>query len=195
MSVADAICAIGQNDNLKLRNGALVYLYHEHNYKPAKLATMCSLARTTIANYVRKFWNLLSWAKEQFEKVHKVVQRKIKTTTKYLCYIMQIKTEYGDYWTKVGQTTQDPEKRAEQICKKGCKIADYEQVKVIKIIECPDETSMNNMEDCLRIGMTSIYPEAFEKNDRLLAWEDNYPKQILENNFVKMGLQEFSVTV
>ena len=180
-----------KSDNCKLRNAAMVYLNIDKNVPFEFLARATGLAISTVKTYVHyKFINLLGWAREIFAKTKNIV-RKIASHG-YYCYIMRIKTNRG-YWTKIGQTTRDPQKRAEEILKKGCKTADYKNVDVMDVIECPDETAMNNMEDCLRIGMTTLCPESFLKNDRLMAWESNYVEQIKNNPFVKMGLEQFAI--
>ena len=109
----NAIKAISQDEDKKLRNAGLVFLYHEEGVKPAKLAQFCSLARTTIATYVRNFYGLLDWAKEQFTKAKK------KIASQYWVYIDKITLQNGKVWCKIGQTTTTPEKRAQQIKNNG----------------------------------------------------------------------------
>lgn len=188
-----AIRAAKQDSDLKLRNAALVYLYHDHDMMPSKLAQICNLARTTIASYVRKFADLLDWAREKFhEKVQQVKKavRKI-TEEKFYVYIDQIFMPNGEIWCKIGQTTKTPEKRAANFKWEGNIRPSH--VNIMHVIECKSAAAMNCLEDCLRIAMVALDPSKFCKQDRLLCWEDDYPERILNNPYVQMGIKEFAI--
>lgn len=177
-------------EGLETRNAAIVYLYNVREYTVESLAELTTLAKSTIKNYLRKFANLLDWAKEIFVKGKNIISEKQE---EFWCYIDQITLSDGTQWCKIGQTTQTPEKRASGFSwvingKKEKPLS----VSVRHAIKCKDATAMQNMEDCLRIGMTSIDPDGYIKNDRLNSWQDDYPQRILDNSFVKMGLAQFT---
>ena len=187
----DAMEAL-HSDDCKMRNAAMVYL-HEDNGTPFEfLAEMTGLALSTVRNYVRsKFAHLLEWARKIFRKAKNILR---KEADAFWCYIDRITMRDGSVWCKIGQTTKTPEQRAKNLywTVHGEKIKPV-KVEVMHRIQCKDETAMTNMEDCLRLGMTAINPEKYCKNDRLLCWEDDYPQRILNNAFVKMGLEQFAI--
>ena len=190
----DAMDAL-RSDDCKLRNAAMVYLYEDKQTPFEFLANITGLAISTVKNYVRsKFAHLLNWAREIFAKAKNFVRT--VAAKGYYCYIDKITLYNGDIWCKIGQSTRDPKKRAQEIKTKGWQSGSIipKSVEVIEIIECKNETSMTNMEDCLRLGMTAINPDNYKKHDRLLEWADNYPQRIMENPFVKMGLEQFAIT-
>lgn len=178
-----------------LRNAAMVYLHEINDVSFDFLSDVTGLALSTVKNYVLyKFHHLLDYAKKLFTKAKNTI-RKVSARG-YFCYIDKITLRDGRIWCKIGQSTRDPEKRAQEIKSKGWRGGTIipTKVEVMEVIECKDETSMTNMEDCLRLGMTAINPEKYEKNDRLLEWEDDYPQRILTNPFVKMGIEQFTIT-
>lgn len=186
--------AMEELKGLKYRDEAMVYLYYEQDTPLEFLANATGLAYSTVKNYVKyKFKHLLERAKKLFRKAKNIVRNSLPNG--FYCYIDKITLCNGDVWCKIGQSTRDPEKRAQEIRSKGWRNGAIvpKSVKVMKIIKCKDETSMTNMEDCLRLGMTAINPSYFEKNDRLLDWGDDYPQRIMSNPFVKMGLEQFAV--
>ena len=166
------------------RNEAMVYLYYEKNKTFEYLAKATRLAVSTVKNYVLyKFIHLLDKAKELFNYAKK-----------HYCYICKITFDNGKQWCKIGQSI-NPYDRAKNMKSSGWCNHQFKpnDVEMIKIIECKNETAAQNMEDCLRLGMTAINPDLYEKNDRLLNWEDDYPQRILKNIFVQMGLQQFAI--
>lgn len=178
----------------KYRDEAMVYLYYENSTPIEFLAEATGLAFSTVAKYVKyKFKHLLEKAKELFIKAKNFARNTLARG--YYCYIDKITLTNGEKWCKIGQTTRDPEIRAAEISSRGWKGGRIipKSVDVVQIIECKDETAMTNMEDCLRLGMTAISPEDFEKNDRLLCWDSTYPDRIMNNPFVQMGLKQFAV--
>lgn len=187
----DALDALHGDYTLKERNAAIVYLHEEKDYDVSTLAELSHLAVSTIKNYLRKFADLLEWAKEIFYKG----KTKAKKTAQYFwCYIDKITLEDGRVWCKIGQTTEaTPEKRAKRFSwkKDGITIKPA-CTQVYHKIACKNATAMQNMEDLLRIGMTEIDPDGYIKNDRLDSWEEDYPQRILENEFVRMGLAQFA---
>lgn len=186
----DAMEAL-KSDDCKLRNAAMVYLHFDNQTPFEFLANVTHLALSTVKNYVRsKFTHLLDWARKIFRKAKNIVRNK---ADECWCYIDRITMWNGEVWCKIGQTTKTPEARAKNMYW----TVDGEKIRPVKVevmhkIKCKDETSMTNMEDCLRLGMTAINPDKYCKNDRLLDWEDDYPQRILENEFVKMGLERFA---
>lgn len=191
-----AIRAAKQDSDLKLRNAALVYLYHDYDMMPSKLAQICSLARTTIASYVRKFADLLDWAREKFQQVKKAV-RKV-TEEKFYVYIDQIFMPNGEVWCKIGQSKRSAEQRVKDMCRDGWTVDGEKHVRpssinIMHTIECKSASAMNCLEDCLRIAMVALNPDKFHKEDRLLCWEDDYPERILNNPFVQRGIKEFAI--
>ena len=194
-----AMKAIKQDGDKELRNAGLVYLYYDEDCTPSELAQFCSLARTTIATYVKKFKNLLEWAREQFTTACRKFNRKISEKTRFWVYIDKVTLDSGETWCKIGQTTNTPEARAKQIKNKGWKVNGEtikpQSVEVQWLGECKDETTMEIMENILRIAMIKLNPSKFQKNDRLLAWEDDYPEKIYKNLQVKIEGQKCLTTM
>lgn len=187
----DAMEALKSSD-CKLRNAAMVFLHEDKGTPFEFLSEMTGLALSTVKNYVRsKFAHLLSWAREIFYKAKNIIR---KENQGFWCYIDKITMPDGQIWCKIGQTSQTPEKRACDMkwVINGKKTKPV-SVEILHIIECKTETAMTNMEDCLRLGMTAINPDKYCKKDRLLCWEDDYPQRILDNPFVKMGLEQFAI--
>ena len=184
-----------KSKDCKLRNAAMVYLHEDRQVDFNFLSEITGLKLSTVVNYVRsKFCHLIEWAREIFLKGKAYIQKKIKQKKdSFYVYIDKITMPNGEVWTKIGQTSTTPAKRAANFCwsKNGQKIYPA-KVEILWDCECKDATAMNNLEDCLRIGMTALQPDKFEKNDRLLYWEDDYPQRILKNDFVKMGLTQFA---
>ena len=197
--VTRALNAAKQDQDKHLRNAALVFLYHDKKFMPKDLAKVCSLARTTIATYVKKFKDLLEWARKQFKAACKKVSRKIAETTKFWVYIDKVTFKNGDVWCKIGQTIVTPEKLAQKIKYDGWKVNGEtikpQSVEVQWFAECKDETAMEIMENILRIAMIKLNPSKFQKNDRLLAWEDDYPERIYKNLQVKIEGQKYLTTM
>lgn len=184
--ITKALNAASQNNNKHLRNAALVFLHYDEQFTFEDLAKVCTLARATIATYVRKFKNLLEWARKEFTTVHKKFNRKISRTTKFWVYIDKITFKDGAVWCKIGQTSQTPEKRAHQIKKTGWQDGTLkpEKIEVCWFAECKDEAATEIMENVLRIAMIKLNPSKFLKNDRLTIWEDDYPERIANNELV-----------
>lgn len=177
-------------EGLETRNAAIVYLYNVREYTIQSLAELTTLAQSTIRNYIYKFAGLLDWAKKIFAKGKNIVSKKQE---EFWCYIDKIIMPNGEVWCKIGQTTQTPAKRANGFSWSinGVKVKPL-SVEIQHAIKCKDATSMQNMEDCLRLGMTAIDPDGYIKNDRLNSWQDDYPQRIFDNPFVKMGLVQFA---
>ena len=182
----NAITALNSNDT-QLRNAAIVYLHHDKGYSATDIHKIVNLAVATLKSYFYKFKHLLKWARDIFE------EKIVKKSKQYWVYIDKITMRDGTVLCKIGNTTQSPHKRAKQLKWKvdGVTVKPA-SVEVKHVIECKDYTSMHNMEDCLRIGMTSIDPESFIQNDRLNSWEEDYPIRILNNPFVRLGLEQFA---
>lgn len=182
----NAVTALNSNDT-QLRNAAIVYLHHDKGYSATDIHKIVNLAVATLKSYFYKFKHLLKWARDIFE------EKIIKKSKQYWVYIDKITMQDGSVLCKIGNTTQSPHKRAKQLKWKvdGVTVKPA-SVEVKHAIECKDYTSMHNMEDCLRIGMTLIDPDGYIQNDRLNSWEEDYPIRILNNPFVRLGLEQFA---
>lgn len=193
-----AMAAIGQDEDKKLRNAGLVYLYHEEGIKPAKLAKMCSLARTTIASYVRSCIDLLDWAKKQFNTfTRKIVKAVSNSREGFWVYIDKITMPNGEEWLKVGQTSRTPEARAAQMMRDGWTINEKKikpfSVEVQWAAKCKTDWGMEIMENALRIAMIELNPERFKKNDRLIDWQESYVEAISRNLQVRIKGKKYYV--
>jgi len=189
----DPVQALSSSD-CKTRNAAMVYLHEDRQTPFEFLAEMTGLALSTVKNYVRsKFAHLLEWARKIFYKAKKILSR---TEEQFYCYIDKITMPNGETWCKIGQTTKTPEERAKDIKRDGWnKKTNWirpDKVEVQWSVKCKDLPSMDMMENCLRTAMTMINPAKFCKNDRLLCWEDDFPRKILENEFTQIGLKQFA---
>lgn len=165
----------------KLRQMAIVWFHDKYNTTPEELCRMgCKLKSSTISNYFRKFIDLLDAAVARFiDDAKKVYHRIIKTTTHYWCYVDKITMPNGEVWTKIGQTTQTPQRRAQGFAwgPKDAKVKPT-KVEIQACFDCKDEDSMTTLENLLRYAMMSIDPLKFEMNDRLLDYADDYPERI-----------------
>lgn len=186
----DPLTVLKGEQGIETRNAAIVYLYEVKDYTVEMLAELTTLAKSTVKSYTSKFRHLLDWAKEIFTK-GKALFTEGKEV--FWCYIDKITMPNGETWCKIGQTTQTPKERANgfhwSINGKKVKPA---AVEIQYAVQCKNATAMQNMEDCLRLGMTAINPDKYVKNDRLICWEDDYPQRIIENSFVQMGLSQFA---
>ena len=180
----DAIAALRETDK-GLRNGAIVYLYHDKGMSCEIIANLCGLAISTVKTYVKKFINLLAWAREQFKETCKKF-----TARNFYVYIDKVTMPNGETWCKIGQTTQTPNTRA-----KTFKWHDVRpsKVEVMRVFHCKDMIAMCNLEDLFRIAMTEINPAKFCKNDRLLVWDDSYPDLIVNNDLVQTRINQYVI--
>ena len=175
--------ALQSNDN-KLRNAAIVYLHKDKGYTAEKIHNLITLSIATIKSYFYKFKHLLSWARSMFKE---------QVSEQYWVYIENIIMPDMTEYCKIGHTTQTPRKRASQLkWKENGKVVKPLAVNITNEILCKSKTAMQNLEDCLRIGMTAIDPDRYIPNDRLNSWQDDYPERIMSNPFVVMGMEQFA---
>ena len=183
-----------KSSNCKIRNAAMVMLNIDGKVDASTLANLTGLALSTVRNYLRKFANLLSYAREHFILIIKNIKRAITPKTRYYCYIDKIEMPNEEIWTKIGQTTISPEKRAKgfEWGSKDNKIKP-KKVTILKKFNCKDEKSVTILENLLRYAMTSINPLKFEMNDRLLDWQENYCDIIVNHPDVQNNLASLLV--
>lgn len=178
-----------KSSNCKTRNAAMVMLNIDGEVDISTLANLTGLALSTVRKYLKKFANLINYAREHFILIVKNIKCAITSKIRYYCYIDKIEMPNGEVWTKIGKTTVSPERRAKgfEWGSKDNKIKP-KKVTVLKKFTCKDEKSMTTLENLLRYAMTSINPLKFEMNDRLLDWQENYCDIIVNHPDVQSNL-------
>lgn len=91
-----------QQENLEIRNEAIVYASKKLNYRNSKIAKLTQLATSTIRAYVKKFINLLQKAIERFEKI--IVKYIVRPTT-YIIMFYEDAEKTKPLFLKIGKTT------------------------------------------------------------------------------------------
>ena len=180
----DAFDALTSTD-CKMRNAAMVYLYHEGAASEETLHEKTNLAISTIKRYLKKFADLLEWAKSIFYKIK--APKNPLTQENYWVYIDKITMPNGEVWCKIGQTTRSPKTRASEYKWQDMK---PRKIEIMYALKCKNFASMQIMEDCFRIAMIKLQTCKYCKNDRLLMWEDDFPTRILENEHVKQEIEQ-----
>ena len=153
-----------QNENLEIRNEAIVYASKKMNYKNSKIAQITRLATSTIRTYVKKFIDLLEKAIKRFEKI--ITKYLVKPTT-YIIEFYEDEELTKPMFLKVGKTANlnNRHKQLKDYYKKSCKVENvYPLVK--KIYQFEDEEDALTFENELRKFYKAKENSIFIKNDR-----------------------------
>lgn len=169
----------------KVCHAQVVYLAKVLNKSYEEISEITSYAISTIKNYIRKFSDLLEWAKEIFESVipkrrkHKYDDMIINNTNYDIyndeivekCYLFKFLDAEGQLiYSKVGTAArQSIYKRLSQEIRSYRKSGyDIQLVEVDRVWNCGDLPA-EGLESLIRSEYIKKYPKSFKKNDRFLG--------------------------
>lgn len=167
--------------DLKVKRAQVVYLSKVLNKTYDEIAEISGYAKATVKSYVKKFIDLLDYAKSIFEEV-KIHFRKskydekindnnfeIRESGKELCYLFEF---YNDddvlLCSKVGTTKRSIRKRLiEELRSKTYKNMGVTKAKINRVYDC-GSLPAEGLESLLRSEYIRRYPQSFKKNDRFI---------------------------
>ena len=172
-----------QNDT-NVCHAQVVYLYEVLHKTYSEIAEITNYAVSTIKGYVKKFADLLSWAKEIFEETIEKVRKPraskydsvietngldITSKNGEMCYLFRFYNAEGDLLcSKVGTTTRTIRKRLiEELTGKTYKRMGATNAIVDRVWNCGDMPA-EGLESLIRSEYIKKYPKSFKKNDRFI---------------------------
>ena len=157
------------NENeTELRHLQVIYL-NENGFSFEEISHWTGYVLSTVRNYIKKFVNLLSEAKETFKRITKKAKMVLRGK-KQLCYLYKFYDSEGELiCSKVGTTTRLPEERLkEEITYYKEHNIPVESAKICSVIDC-GELPAEGAESITRALFIRKYPSAFCKNDRFFG--------------------------
>lgn len=167
------------HDNLpaKMAHAQVVYLREALNKTYDQIAAITRYAVSTVKTYVRKFADLLEWAKQCFTdgETHAtgLLWNVFNSPGTPCAYVVQFKdTRNNIVMTKIGSAGKGAEQRIPSMWRKYRK--DYPQidtciVQQLYFTKCDDDAL--TVENELRKSYKARYPESFEPKDRFHTGE------------------------
>lgn len=159
-----------EQNNMEVKHAQVVYLAEVMNKPIGFIARITGYAESTVKNYIRKYKNLLDWAKKIFVKVKEKVSNvkneicygllelqgriewEVAPTTKPSAYLIEYFNEKNEFiWLKVGMTKRPLRERvSEHLSNSGYKKAGCYKAVVKNYFECDNEDDAKTMENALR---------------------------------------------
>lgn len=166
----------------KVRQAQVVYLSEVMHKTASEIADITEYAVSTVRTYIRKFADLLEYAKSIFEKVEAKVRKSkynnminangfdIDTRDGELCYLFEFYNEDDILLcSKVGTTTRTIRTRLrEELASKTYKNMGATKAIVNRIYNC-GEYPAEGLESLIRSEYIKKYPKSFKKNDRFIG--------------------------
>lgn len=164
----------------KVAHAQVIYLSKVLSKTIDEISAITEYAKSTVKNYIRKFEDLLEWAKEIFET--KLTKRR---TSKYdlminaeghdidiksgeLCYLFEFYDEAKELvCSKVGTTTRTIRDRLKEELR-SYKSFGVESASVKRVYNCGDLPA-EGLESIIRGEYIKKYPKSFKKNDRFFG--------------------------
>lgn len=183
-------------DDVNIKHAQIIYLYKVLEKPIGFISSVTGYADSTIRNYIRKYKDLLDWAKEIFVDVAiQFVAYFSKRRTKYdnrifiapgidllddvaeKCYLISFYDKNDNLvCSKVGTTTRDVIKRVkEELNSKTYTSQGCEKVKINRVYDCKDIPA-EGLESYFRALYIRDYPKKFNKNDRFFDVEFDFEK-------------------
>ena len=176
----------------KVAHAQVIYLSKVLEKSNYEIAQITDYAESTVKNYIRKYADLLEWAKEIFSKVKErfvayCSKRKSPTydnrifvaenvdlldNVKEKCYLISFYDKDNNLvCSKVGTTTREVIKRIkEELRSKTYTSRGCETVKINRVYDCK-EVPAEGLESYFRALYIRNYPTKFNKNDRFFGVE------------------------
>ena len=155
-------------DDLEMKRMQIVYL-NDYGFNVDEIAKWSDYAKSTIKNYIRKFADLLDKAKKTFYRITQKA-KKVLIGGKQLVYLFKFYNASGELvFSKVGTTTQLPEKRMSQEMREYKKSGlPVESATMNVVIDC-GALPAEGAESAVRAYYIKRFPDAFRKNDRFFG--------------------------
>lgn len=165
----------------KVRQAQVIYLSMVMDKSLDEIAKITEYAISTVKAYLKKFANLLDYAKSIFEKAIEKVKRvrhsynidsngyNITENGLELCYLFEFyNADNVLVCSKVGTTKRTIEKRIkEELRSKTYTEMGVVSAKVNRIYHC-GELPAEGLESLIRSEYIKKYPKSFKKNDRFI---------------------------
>lgn len=160
----------------KVRQAQVIYLHEVLKKCFDEIAEITGYAIATVKSYIKKFADLLDYAKSIFGKIKNKRRSKydnainengydIDIDNKELCYLFEFYDSNNNLvCSKVGTTTRTVRTRLREELKAYSKMG-VTSAKVNRIYDC-GEYPAEGLESLIRSKYIKLYPKAFKKNDR-----------------------------
>ena len=162
-----------QYENIQIKRMQVVYLSAHLKMAKKKVAEITGYAISTVKTYTRKFIDLLSAAKEYFEKpialVIQILCDDLGKAKNEKCYLFKFYDNSDKLlFSKVGTTTRAVKTRLKEEIKTYRKSGfDIGKAEICKVIDCGNVPA-EGAESFCRAAFIKQFPHTFKKNDRFM---------------------------
>lgn len=178
--------AMERQTETKVRQAQVIYLKEVLKKEYKEIAEITGYAISTVRSYVKKFFDLLEYAKNIFEEEIAETVKKVRMT-KYdkmidnngldiatpkgeVCYLFEFYDDAKNLLcSKVGTTKRTVRQRLkEELASKTYKGMGATHAIVNRVYEC-GEMPAEGLESLIRSEYIKKYPKSFKKNDRFIG--------------------------